>query len=283
MVLNFPKLRWPPGPAGSPHHCAARVACGDGGRGPAWAGFPAHPRPAQHRRVVRTGNWGSGEGFRTAHRSLLSLSAAADALLQGPSCPVDHHDGSSGHHEPAVSVLKPPRPPILTAHDALTRAASTPATQLLDASLRPSRRLPLNAVLTHTDYAASAKLHPERPLNGAGLTAIALDERRSPRTVGGELCAQSAVTVALRIGDTHGTMAEVTISELRNHGNEVLDRVALGERLVITRSGKPIAELRPVPSPLLNATTLVERRRTLPVVDPDGLRSAVDHVVNAAL
>ncbi|MDQ3640197.1 MAG: type II toxin-antitoxin system prevent-host-death family antitoxin [Actinomycetota bacterium] len=78
-------------------------------------------------------------------------------------------------------------------------------------------------------------------------------------------------------------MAEVTISELRNHGNEVLDRVALGERLVITRSGKPIAELRPVPSPLLNATTLVERRRTLPVVDPDGLRSAVDHVVNAAL
>lgn len=33
--------------------------------------------------------------------------------------------------------------------------------------------------------------------------------------------------------------------ELRNHGGEVLDRVARGEVLVVTRDGAEVAELRP--------------------------------------
>ncbi len=40
-------------------------------------------------------------------------------------------------------------------------------------------------------------------------------------------------------------MAEITIRELRNHGGEVVDRVAHGEQITVTRAGKPVAELRP--------------------------------------
>jgi prevent-host-death family protein len=40
-------------------------------------------------------------------------------------------------------------------------------------------------------------------------------------------------------------MAEITIRELRNHGGEVVDRVAQGEQITVTRAGKPVAELRP--------------------------------------
>ena len=76
-------------------------------------------------------------------------------------------------------------------------------------------------------------------------------------------------------------MAEVTIRELRNHGGEVIDRVARGERLTITRSGKPVAELLPLRPMPLRATALVERRRKLPVIDPDVLRDDVDDVVDA--
>jgi Antitoxin Phd_YefM, type II toxin-antitoxin system len=34
-------------------------------------------------------------------------------------------------------------------------------------------------------------------------------------------------------------MAEVTIRELRNHGGDVVDRVARGEPVTITRAGQP--------------------------------------------
>lgn len=40
-------------------------------------------------------------------------------------------------------------------------------------------------------------------------------------------------------------METVTVRELRNHGGEVLDRVARGEALVVTRDGTEVAELRP--------------------------------------
>ncbi len=40
-------------------------------------------------------------------------------------------------------------------------------------------------------------------------------------------------------------MHSATVRELRNHGGEVLDRVARGEALVVTRHGLEVAELRP--------------------------------------
>jgi prevent-host-death family protein len=76
---------------------------------------------------------------------------------------------------------------------------------------------------------------------------------------------------------------EVSIRELRNHGGEVVDRVAAGERLTITRSGKPVAELRPVGRVGLKAEVLLERWRRLPRLDPGRLREDVDDLLDPSL
>lgn len=78
-------------------------------------------------------------------------------------------------------------------------------------------------------------------------------------------------------------MAEASIRELRNHGGEVIDRVAAGERVTITRGGKAVAELRPLPRQLLTAVSLIERFRRLPTVDPVRFRAEVDAVVDQSL
>jgi len=52
---------------------------------------------------------------------------------------------------------------------------------------------------------------------------------------------------------------EVTIRDLRNHGGEVIDRVERGERLTVTRDGRPVAELRPLRPLPAKAAMLVER------------------------
>ncbi len=78
-------------------------------------------------------------------------------------------------------------------------------------------------------------------------------------------------------------MAEATVRDLRNKGGEVLDRVLAGERIVVTRDGKPVAELRPVPGTRLNAHALIERFRRLPPVDANRFRADVDAVVDQAL
>lgn len=54
-------------------------------------------------------------------------------------------------------------------------------------------------------------------------------------------------------------MSEITVRELRNHGADVLERVARGEALTVTRDGKPIAELRPLARRPLPAAALLKR------------------------
>jgi prevent-host-death family protein len=76
---------------------------------------------------------------------------------------------------------------------------------------------------------------------------------------------------------------EVSIRELRNHGGDVVDRVAAGERLTVTRSGKPVAELRPTGRPAVKAEVLLERWRRLPHVDPDRLREDLDAFLDPSL
>jgi len=76
---------------------------------------------------------------------------------------------------------------------------------------------------------------------------------------------------------------EVSIRELRNHGGEVVDRVAAGERLIVTRSGKPVAELRPMGRPGVKAEVLLERWRRLPRLDADQLRQDVDGILDPSL
>ena len=78
-------------------------------------------------------------------------------------------------------------------------------------------------------------------------------------------------------------MAEVTIRELRNHGGEVVDRVAAGERLVVTRDGRPVAELRPLRSRGVSAAVLLARWRRLPPVDGRALREDLDTTLDPRL
>lgn len=78
-------------------------------------------------------------------------------------------------------------------------------------------------------------------------------------------------------------MAEVTIRELRNRGGDVVDRVQAGERLTVTRDGRPVAELRPYRSTPLSAAVLLRRWRRLPNLDVDLFRSEVDAVIDPRL
>ena len=73
-------------------------------------------------------------------------------------------------------------------------------------------------------------------------------------------------------------MADVTIRELRNQGGEVVDRATRGEQITITRSGRPVAELRAVRIPL-SAEAVLERARRLPPVDPVALRDDIDELL----
>jgi len=67
---------------------------------------------------------------------------------------------------------------------------------------------------------------------------------------------------------------------LRNHGGDVVSRVARGESLVVTRDGSPVAELRPISRQGVSAAALLARWRTLPHLDLQKLRRDLDEVVD---
>ncbi|NBP86251.1 MAG: type II toxin-antitoxin system prevent-host-death family antitoxin [Mycobacteriaceae bacterium] len=71
--------------------------------------------------------------------------------------------------------------------------------------------------------------------------------------------------------------------DLRNSGGEVLHRVEHGETLVVTRDGRPVAELRPLPRVSAGPAELIARRRHLPPVDPAGLRADLDALITPGL
>jgi prevent-host-death family protein len=77
--------------------------------------------------------------------------------------------------------------------------------------------------------------------------------------------------------------AHVTVRDLRNHGGEVLDRVARGETVIITRRGTEVAELRPRRRVGPKAADLVARRRRLPRVDAEVLRRDIDELLDPTL
>ena len=78
-------------------------------------------------------------------------------------------------------------------------------------------------------------------------------------------------------------MDAVTVRELRNSGGDVLRRVEHGERIVITRDGTPVAELRPLPRSSAGPAELIRRRRNLPPVNPDVLRRDIDNLIDPSL
>ncbi len=78
-------------------------------------------------------------------------------------------------------------------------------------------------------------------------------------------------------------MANVSIRDLRNHGGEVVERAQRGERLTITRSGKPVAQLVALPRSPVPLDELRRRWAKLPDVDPAALRRDLDNVLDSAL
>lgn len=78
-------------------------------------------------------------------------------------------------------------------------------------------------------------------------------------------------------------MGTVTVRELRNRGGEVLDRVAHGERLIVTRDGTEVAELSPLRRPTRSTAELIASRRTLPRMDRGRLRADLDRILDPAL
>jgi prevent-host-death family protein len=78
-------------------------------------------------------------------------------------------------------------------------------------------------------------------------------------------------------------MATASVRDLRNHGGEVIDRVLDGEPVTITKSGTPVAELRPLRPTGLKAAALLARWHRLPRVDPAHVRADIDAVIDPFL
>lgn len=83
--------------------------------------------------------------------------------------------------------------------------------------------------------------------------------------------------------DTLLGMGQVSIRELRNHGGEVIDRVAAGERVTVTRDGRAVAELRPLTGRRVRAAALLERWSRVPRLDAASLRRDLDAIVDRRL
>jgi prevent-host-death family protein len=77
--------------------------------------------------------------------------------------------------------------------------------------------------------------------------------------------------------------AEVSIQELCDHADEVVERASQGERITITRSGRAVAEVRPVSTTALSADAILSRWHTMPSVDPAVLRVGIDVSLDATL
>ena len=78
-------------------------------------------------------------------------------------------------------------------------------------------------------------------------------------------------------------MPDVSIRDLRNHGGELVERAERGERLTITRAGRPVAELGPLPRSPAPLEELRLRWAKLPRVDPDALRLGIDEIIDPTL
>ncbi|NLS08838.1 type II toxin-antitoxin system prevent-host-death family antitoxin [Nesterenkonia sp. MY13] len=78
-------------------------------------------------------------------------------------------------------------------------------------------------------------------------------------------------------------MMPVTVRDLRNRSAEVLGQVAQGESLVVTKKGEPVAVVSPLPRKRLSAEELIARRRNLPKVSYETMRSDLDEILDPGL
>lgn len=59
--------------------------------------------------------------------------------------------------------------------------------------------------------------------------------------------------------------------------------LAHGERIVVTRDGTPVAELRPISRSSVGPAELIRRRTNLPQVNPDAARRDIDNLIDLSL
>lgn len=78
-------------------------------------------------------------------------------------------------------------------------------------------------------------------------------------------------------------MSEVSIRDLRNHGGDVVERARRGERLTITRAGKPVAQLTGIREQPQSLDVVLQHWRRLPDVDPARLRADIDDLIDPAV
>jgi antitoxin (DNA-binding transcriptional repressor) of toxin-antitoxin stability system len=78
-------------------------------------------------------------------------------------------------------------------------------------------------------------------------------------------------------------VTEISIRDLRNHGGTVIDRVAQGEAMTVTRDGQPVALRQPLSRPPFSLAALLARWSNLPSMDPVKLRHDVDSVIDQRL
>jgi prevent-host-death family protein len=74
--------------------------------------------------------------------------------------------------------------------------------------------------------------------------------------------------------------------ELRNNNSKVIEAVAAGESFVVTRSGVPVAELRPIQQrrrTFVPTAELLALAATGPRIDRERFRADVDRVVDQGL
>ena len=74
-------------------------------------------------------------------------------------------------------------------------------------------------------------------------------------------------------------MKHIDARDLPNSGSEALYRVEHGETLIVTRDGRPVAELGPLRRASASPAELIARRRHLPHVDAAGLRADLDAII----
>ena len=71
--------------------------------------------------------------------------------------------------------------------------------------------------------------------------------------------------------------------DLRNHGGDILLRVARGETLTVTSNGRAVARLTPVPALPPSGEQLTRRWAALPPMSLHTLRRDMDDIMDSAL
>ncbi|MFT4221159.1 MAG: prevent-host-death protein [Microbacterium sp.] len=79
--------------------------------------------------------------------------------------------------------------------------------------------------------------------------------------------------------------AEISQRDLRMRSREIMDAVERGESFTVTRDGRGIGELAPLrrPQRFVSREEFARASRSMPVVDPDLLRSDIDGAIDQGL